>query len=393
MNALLEHAQWLRGLAAALVRREAEADDIVQETWLAALRAPPDGARPARPWLSQVLRNAWRMAARTSGRRRARERAAGDVAGSVAATADEVLERAELQRRIADLVMTLEEPYRTAVLLRYYEGQQAKEIALALGVPAGTVRWRITEGLARLRTRLDEAADGDRERWQAWLLPLASPASPRPSPGPASSHPASPLPWLGAMLAVAVGGGAAFWTGRSGRAREQRPSAVATAKISLTHHSESPRLERTDTKEDEMMRAKVKQAAALFGVAIPALVASADTGGRELSRDEHITFCVQRWEKMAACKDEFAAHFSDKLPVERREVHRAKFMKQVLEAGTGPVEPRREKCAASIDRVQPVVTASEVTKARACFAEPDCKTVVACMKPMMDKAPAKKTAP
>src|SRR4029079_16534793 len=42
---LLAHADWLRALATYLVRSPAEADDLVQETFVAALRSPPDPAR------------------------------------------------------------------------------------------------------------------------------------------------------------------------------------------------------------------------------------------------------------------------------------------------------------------------------------------------------------
>lgn len=40
---------------------------------------------------------------------------------------------------------------------------QRFEIARAQGIPAGTVRWRLSEGLRRLRAQLDEAHGGNRE--------------------------------------------------------------------------------------------------------------------------------------------------------------------------------------------------------------------------------------
>ena len=59
------------------------------------------------------------------------------------------------------------------------------------------------------------------------------------------------------------------------------------------------------------MQLKMKHAAALFGAALPALVAGAQTGAqtgakigdRQLTREEHVDFCVRRWERMAACKN------------------------------------------------------------------------------------------
>ena len=47
---LLEHAAWLWRLAYHLVHDAGAADELVQETWAAALRRPPSTARPVRPW-------------------------------------------------------------------------------------------------------------------------------------------------------------------------------------------------------------------------------------------------------------------------------------------------------------------------------------------------------
>ena len=57
MEELLEHEGWVQGLARSLVHDPAAAEDLVQETWLAALRRPPMNDRPLRPWLGRVVRN------------------------------------------------------------------------------------------------------------------------------------------------------------------------------------------------------------------------------------------------------------------------------------------------------------------------------------------------
>ena len=56
-EALLAHAGWLRQLAASLVLDPGAADDVVQDTWLAALLHPPAADRPLEPWLARVARN------------------------------------------------------------------------------------------------------------------------------------------------------------------------------------------------------------------------------------------------------------------------------------------------------------------------------------------------
>lgn len=60
---LLAHADWVRALARALVADPAGADDLVQETWLAALDRPPAHAQDLRAWLGTVLRNLARRSA------------------------------------------------------------------------------------------------------------------------------------------------------------------------------------------------------------------------------------------------------------------------------------------------------------------------------------------
>ena len=166
---LLAHAAWLRRLALRLVADADVADDLVQETWIAAARSAPEPRQSLRPWLAKVLRDAFRMRARSEGRRSAREQAVSLVADDVP-TPELLVARAEAQKRLVDLVLALEEPYRGAVLLHFCEGVSLADIARAQGVPAGTVRWRMKVALDRLRASLDESAD--RRQWTVALLAL-----------------------------------------------------------------------------------------------------------------------------------------------------------------------------------------------------------------------------
>lgn len=170
---LLEHADWLRALARALVRDGSDADDLAQETYAAALANPPTADRPVRPWLAGVMRNLARFRARGAARRQRREEQSQPVAPSVASPA-ELVERVQTQRLMADLVLALDEPFRSTILLRYYEGYSAAQIARELGVPAGTVRWRLKRGLDQLRVQLDRAHGGERKQWLAAVAPLTT---------------------------------------------------------------------------------------------------------------------------------------------------------------------------------------------------------------------------
>jgi len=205
---LLAHAEWLRGLARHLVRDDADAADVVQQTWAAALRAPPDPGRPARPWLAQVLRNFVRKNLRAARNRGARELAAGGLE-SAAPSSEALLEAMQLQRLLGELVVALEEPYRSAILLRYYEGQEPVQIAESLGIPAGTVRWRVSEGISRLRGALGKRL-GDERSWRLALLPLVSEPSTGKGALMAMSTKTKVALMVGAVGVTLAGGGLAW---------------------------------------------------------------------------------------------------------------------------------------------------------------------------------------
>lgn len=222
LDALLAHAGWARALARGLVRDEHAADDLVQRTWLAAMRRPPDGATPPRRWLATVMRNLARDHARESSRRLARERV-------VARTerVDPVGDAVAAHTQLVAAVDALPEPYRSAVWARYYDGLAPRAIAARDGVPIETVKSRITRGLELLRKRFDREHGGDRGAWVALFLPLAQ-------PDPVSSLSLGTLivqtKWklalVAAAAAVVIGGGA--WIAAS-RGDEPNASALAAS--------------------------------------------------------------------------------------------------------------------------------------------------------------------
>src|SRR6185503_13626692 len=183
-EALLAHAGWLRQLAGSLVGDAGAADDVVQETWLAAQLHPPAVDRPLEPWLARVARNFAFRRRRGEERRAAHELASGPE--REASTPAQTVERLELQRTVVEAVLALEEPFRTTIVQRYFEGRSAAEIAHLFGVPAGTVRWRLKRGLAELRERLD-GRFGARASWCALLAPLARRGAGTFSPAVATS--------------------------------------------------------------------------------------------------------------------------------------------------------------------------------------------------------------
>ena len=229
---LLVHADWLRRLAGQLLRYEGDVGDLVQQTWVAALRSPPDGYRPARPWLAEVLRNFARKARRQQRTRDWREeeqqRRQGGRArfGIGTASAETLLAAAQLQRVLAELVVMLEEPYRTTILLRFYR-DRTEEIAQATGVPAGTVRWRVNEAIRRLRASLDSREGGP--DWRRALLPLVSTSAPLSSALKGALLIMSTKAKLGvaAGIVTALATGAWFWSARPSETSSQSAALVS----------------------------------------------------------------------------------------------------------------------------------------------------------------------
>src|SRR3569623_1807864 len=166
---ILGEAEWLTRLARSLTGSAADADDVVQDTFAAALRLPPAPARPVRPWLRRVATNFGLMRHRGRGRRDAREAVLAQITEPIR-TPEQLLERARIERTLTDLVLALEEPYRTTLLLRYREGLTAEAIAKREHLPAGTVRRRLKTGVDRLRSRLD--ARESPKAWRAAFAPV-----------------------------------------------------------------------------------------------------------------------------------------------------------------------------------------------------------------------------
>ena len=166
LDALLRHQDWLRTLVRVLVADDHRAEDVVQETWLAAMKHPP-GPGSVRGWLYHAARNiALRVRDREA--RRARQERAGARPERLPTTAD-VVEREALRRAVVERVLELEAALRTAVLLHYFEGLPVREVARRLGISVEATRRRLRRAEAEIRRKLAVRHGAD---WRTALGPL-----------------------------------------------------------------------------------------------------------------------------------------------------------------------------------------------------------------------------
>jgi RNA polymerase sigma-70 factor (ECF subfamily) len=146
-----------------LLGSEADAQDAAQEGFVRAYLALARFrvGEPFRPWLYEIVGNEARNRRRSRVRREGLfDRAAAAVRGSGRTTApapdlEAILDETQAEVRAA--LLTLDEGERLVVTCRYLLELSEAETAAALGIPAGTVKSRLSRGLHRLRDRLATA--------------------------------------------------------------------------------------------------------------------------------------------------------------------------------------------------------------------------------------------
>jgi RNA polymerase sigma-70 factor (ECF subfamily) len=164
----LEHLEPLYATALRLTRNPADADDLVQDTFVKALRFA-DRFTPGtnlKAWLYTILMNTWRNRRRDAARDavtidspRVEEAAANEATSVVQNTPEQILLRATVRDDLQAALDALPDVFREAVWLRDVEEFTYAEMAEMLGVPIGTVMSRISRGRRQLFERLSLAGD------------------------------------------------------------------------------------------------------------------------------------------------------------------------------------------------------------------------------------------
>lgn len=127
--ALLANAAWVRRLARNLIADAQLAEDVAQDALAAALERPPgfaDDAERLRRWLGGVTRHLATRVRRREGERVAREAQAARREASGDGGSDE---RLQLHQRLVEAVLRLDEPYRSTVVMRFFDEVSPREMA------------------------------------------------------------------------------------------------------------------------------------------------------------------------------------------------------------------------------------------------------------------------
>ncbi len=154
------------GVALRVAGNSDAAEDAVQEAFLRVWRRADrfDASRGrARPWFLRLVRNVAIDQRRARGvRDRAETEKILDVSDKIPADQpDDIASRAERATRLrAALEQLLPVEQRRAIEIAYFEGLSHSEIAEREGMPLGTVKTRIRDGVLRLRAFLGRDGHG-----------------------------------------------------------------------------------------------------------------------------------------------------------------------------------------------------------------------------------------
>jgi RNA polymerase sigma-70 factor (ECF subfamily) len=160
-QAALQHLDALHGFAMILTRDQADAEDLVQETYLRAVQAFDRlvSGSNLKAWLFVIMRNVWLNQLRRQrngplfveldGRQ-----GYGNGNGALGADPYVLCVHKVEREEILTAMEKLPRAYREIIVLRHVEGFSYRQISNILGCPAGTVMSRLGRAREKLRSLL-----------------------------------------------------------------------------------------------------------------------------------------------------------------------------------------------------------------------------------------------
>ena len=161
-NAAVRYSDSLARLAFTYVKSVDDAEDIVQDVFLAYLRTAPafDGPEHEKAWLIRTTINRAKDVLKSAWMKKRSDLPDGNLDDAIA---DGWPPRAESlsympleETNVLDAVLALEEKYRTPLHLHYYGGYTIAEIAAFLDEKPATIGTRLARGRELLKKSLEE---------------------------------------------------------------------------------------------------------------------------------------------------------------------------------------------------------------------------------------------
>lgn len=153
---ILKHGKRLYGLCITLCADSFDADDLYQETWLKVLKKYEqyDPSKPFEAWLTRICVNTYRDFLRRKKKNPVFENFASNEEKTAALENVHEIEKKDFSD-LHNAINSLPEKLRITVILYYFHDLNQAQTAIALGVPQGTVKSRLSKAKKLLREELE----------------------------------------------------------------------------------------------------------------------------------------------------------------------------------------------------------------------------------------------
>jgi RNA polymerase sigma-70 factor, ECF subfamily len=154
-NFVHEHEKALRNFAVYLTRSEDEAEDLIQDTWMKCITfqqmLESMTSQKQRSWLFTVLKNRWLDILR-------KRKLEGLAQAEMKAPVTNAVPVYQLEVHL-DKLPPLE---REIIRLRFWQGYNSRQISEEMGIPEGTVRWRLKLGMDKMKNFIEKSDKEER---------------------------------------------------------------------------------------------------------------------------------------------------------------------------------------------------------------------------------------
>lgn len=165
--------------AMSLLKNEADAEDVVQDTFVTLIESYETiiDKNKVIPWLKKIAANKSLNRLTRTKTDVVEEEFFEDVeAVSENFLPDDIVESAEMRKIIMDIIKnSLSDDIRRTLILFYFNDMSTKEISEKLGVPEGTVRWRLNFARNKIKKEVEKyEEDNDTKLFGMVALPFLS---------------------------------------------------------------------------------------------------------------------------------------------------------------------------------------------------------------------------